>query len=58
MNILSTYFENYNKNITLSNESINFDILLENKEIKKRMNNNLNIEENNISIFGYKYKPL
>ena len=51
MEILTIYFENYN--------SINFDVLLENKEIKKRLNNNNPaIDDNNISIFGFKYKPL
>jgi dsDNA-binding SOS-regulon protein len=59
MDILSSYFENYNKNMLSSNDdSINFDVLLENKEIKKRLNNSSVINDNNISIFGYKYKPL
>ena len=60
MDILTTYFENYNKNMLSSNDdSINFDVLLENKEIKKRLNNNNPaIDDNNISIFGFKYKPL
>ena len=60
MDILNTYFENYNKNILSSNDNtVNFDVLLENKEIKKRLNNNRNIDDNNnISIFGFKYKPL
>ena len=65
MNILTTYFENYNKNMLLSNDlssNINYDILLEKKEIKKILNDNNieenNIEENNISFFGFKYKPL
>ena len=54
MDILTTYFENYN-----NDNSINFDVLLENKEIKKRLNNNNPaIDDNNISIFGFKYKPL
>ena len=54
MDILTTYFENYN-----NDNSINFDVLLENKEIKKRLNNNSVInDDNNISIFGFKYKPL
>ena len=58
MDILTAYFENYNKNDSSSNDnSINFDVLLENKEVKKRLNNNPNID-NNISIFGFKYKPL
>ena len=53
MNILTSYFENYN-----NDNIINFDVLLENKEIKKRLNNNSVIDNNNISIFGFKYKPL
>jgi hypothetical protein len=53
MDILTTYFENYN-----NDNIINFDVLLEKKEIKKRLNNNSVIDNNNISIFGFKYKPL
>jgi hypothetical protein len=50
MDILTTYFENYNKNNSSSN--VNYDVLLDNK----KKFNNIIVEEN--TFLGFKYKPL
>ena len=50
MEILTTYFENYNNNNSSSN--VNYNVLLDNK----KKFNNIIVEEN--TFLGFKYKPL